>query len=106
VTGFAARERPGWALSTPKGKVSAAGMVILAVNGHLESFGIEIRPADAALPLRGDDAGARAPMQLARHRRTKPRWGITPSDPMGTTVRRIDTGQGGNRIVTRTCAAL
>jgi len=25
---------------------------------------------------------------------------------MGTTVRRIDTGQGGNRIVTRTCATL
>ncbi len=36
----------------------------------------------------------------------EPRWGITPSDPMGTTVRRIDTGQGGNRIVTRTCATL
>ena len=34
------------------------------------------------------------------------RWGVTPSDPMGTTVRRIDTGQGGNRIVTRTCATL
>ena len=36
----------------------------------------------------------------------QPRWGITPSDPMGTTMRRIDTGQGGNRIVTRTCATL
>jgi hypothetical protein len=36
----------------------------------------------------------------------RPRWGITPSDPMGTTMRRIDTGQGGNRIVTRTCATL
>jgi glycine/D-amino acid oxidase-like deaminating enzyme len=36
----------------------------------------------------------------------QPRWGITPSDPMGTTVRRIDSGQGGNRIVTRTCATL
>ena len=34
------------------------------------------------------------------------RWGITPSDPMGTTIRRIDTGQGGNRIITRTCAAM
>ncbi|MCA8833768.1 MAG: FAD-dependent oxidoreductase, partial [Proteobacteria bacterium] len=34
----------------------------------------------------------------------KTRWGITPSDPMGTTVRRIDSGQGGARIVTRTCA--
>ena len=26
-------------------------------------------------------------------------WGITPSDPMGTTVRRVSTAQGGNRIV-------
>ncbi|GGF45035.1 hypothetical protein SAMN05216376_105363 [Mameliella alba] len=34
------------------------------------------------------------------------RWGITPSDPMDTTVRRNDSGQGGNRIVTRTCATL
>lgn len=34
------------------------------------------------------------------------RWGITPSDPMGTTMRRFDTGQGGNRIVTRSGATL
>ena len=34
----------------------------------------------------------------------QPRWGITPSDPMGTTMRRIDVGQGGNRVITRTCA--
>jgi len=36
----------------------------------------------------------------------EPRWGITPSDPMGTTVRRIDTPLGGHRIITRTCAVL
>jgi glycine/D-amino acid oxidase-like deaminating enzyme len=34
----------------------------------------------------------------------QPRWGVTPADPMGTTMRRIDTALGGNRIVTRTCA--
>jgi glycine/D-amino acid oxidase-like deaminating enzyme len=34
------------------------------------------------------------------------RWGVTPSDPMGTTLRRIDTAQGGNRLITRTCATL
>jgi glycine/D-amino acid oxidase-like deaminating enzyme len=34
----------------------------------------------------------------------QPRWGVTPADPMGTTVRRIDTGQGGNRIIVRSCA--
>lgn len=35
-----------------------------------------------------------------------PRWGITPSDPMGTSVRRIDGAQGGDRILTRTVATL
>ena len=30
---------------------------------------------------------------------------ITPPWPMGTTMRRIDTALGGNRIVTRTCAS-
>ncbi len=33
-----------------------------------------------------------------------PRWALTPSDPMGTTVRRIDPGQGGHRIVIRAAA--
>src|SRR5690606_25457495 len=101
VTAFA-RQGSGWTLTTPKGRVSAA-KVILANNGHLESFGFAANrlmhvflyasmtvdlPADALQKLGGE-----------------PRWGITPSDPMGTTMRRIDAGQGGNRIVTRTCAA-
>lgn len=34
----------------------------------------------------------------------QPRLGVTPSDPKGTTMRRIDTALGGNRIITRTCA--
>lgn len=102
VTGFK-RQGQAWAVKTEKGIVST-GAVILTVNGHLESFGVErgrlmqlflyavITPAldaDALNKLGG-----------------QPRWGITPSDPMGTTMRRIDTGQGGNRIVTRTCATL
>lgn len=97
------REGGAWRVETRGGQVSA-GRVILTVNGHLESFGFEtgrlmqlflyavMTPeldADAVKSLGGQS-----------------RWGITPSDPMGTTVRRIDTGQGGNRIVTRTCATL
>lgn len=88
----------GWRLTTPQGRVSAA-KVILANNGHLESFGFkqgrlmhimlnacmtaEI-PADALRALGGQET-----------------WGATPSDPMGCTVRRISTAQGGNRIVIR-----
>lgn len=97
------RQGQAWKVETAQGHVSAA-RVILTVNGHLESFGFEkgrlmqlflfavMTPeldADALRKLGGQS-----------------RWGITPSDPMGTTVRRIDTGQGGNRIVTRTCATL
>lgn len=98
-----AKNGVGWHVKTAKATVSTA-KVILTVNGHLESFGVErgklmqlflfatMTPeldADAAKTLGGQS-----------------RWGITPSDPMGTTMRRIDAGQGGNRIVTRTCAVV
>jgi glycine/D-amino acid oxidase-like deaminating enzyme len=96
------RAGQGWTLSTPGGRVNA-GKVILANNGHLESFGFARRRlmhvflyASMTVEL---DGGALA--KLGGHSR----WGVTPSDPMGTTMRRIDTAQGGNRIVTRTCAS-
>lgn len=92
-----------WQVSTPSGTVDAA-QVILANNGHLESFGIE-RGRLLQLFLFASmttELTARQLQQLGG----RPRWGITPSDPMGTTMRRIDSAQGGNRIVTRTCAAL
>jgi glycine/D-amino acid oxidase-like deaminating enzyme len=102
VTGFA-REGVNWRVTTEGGSVSAP-RVILTVNGHLESFGFE-RGRLMHLYLY-----AVMTPELDRDVLAKlggrPRWGITPSDPMGTTVRRIDTGQGGNRIVTRTCATL
>lgn len=100
VTGLTRKGR-GWEIATPRGKVGAA-YVILANNGHLESFGFArgrlmhvFLYASMTVDL---DAAALAALG------GQPRWGITPSDPMGTTMRRIDTGQGGNRIVTRTCA--
>ncbi|WP_343080901.1 FAD-binding oxidoreductase [Ostreiculturibacter nitratireducens] len=90
-----------WVLTTRQGRVTA-GKVILANNGHLESFGFAKRRlmhiflyASMTVDL---DAGALKKLGGA------PRWGITPSDPMGTTMRRIGTAQGGNRIITRTCA--
>ncbi|WP_037309032.1 NAD(P)/FAD-dependent oxidoreductase [Ruegeria halocynthiae] len=92
-----------WQVRTLRGAIST-GAVILTVNGHLESFGIE---SDRLMQLflfaaMTPELDADALTRLGG----QPRWGITPSDPMGTTMRRIDTGQGGNRIVTRTCAAL
>ena len=97
------RKGPDWQVEAGQGSMTAP-RVILATNGHLESFGFEegrlmhlFLYASMTPELSGDDLGKLG---------GAPRWGITPSDPMGTTVRRIDTRQGGNRIVTRTCATL
>lgn len=95
------RDGSGWVLVTPRGRVRA-GKVILTNNGHLESFGFQQNRlmhvflyASMTAELGSGELKALG---------GQPRWGITPSDPMGTTMRRIDTGQGGNRIITRTCA--
>jgi glycine/D-amino acid oxidase-like deaminating enzyme len=46
----------GWTVTTPRGRLTA-GKVILANNGHLESFGFARKPADACVPLCLDDGG-------------------------------------------------
>lgn len=88
---------------TIRGGSVSTGRVILTVNGHLESFGVErgrlIQLFLDAVMTR--ELGVEALKTLGG----RPCWGVTPSDRMGTTVRRIDAGQGGNRIVTRTCCA-
>ena len=97
------RQGPDWQLKTAKGTLTTP-RVLLTVNGHLESFGfqrgrlMQIFLFASMTPDLEPEA-----LQLLGG---QPRWGITPSDPMGSTVRRIDSAQGGNRIITRTCAAL
>lgn len=97
------RQGSSWQVTSPRGQVSG-DRVILTVNGHLESFGFQrghlMQLFLYAVMTPELDADA------LRRLGGQSRWGITPSDPMGTTMRRIDTGQGGNRIVTRTCATL
>lgn len=97
VTKFESNAR-GWRVETAQGSVQAQRL-ILANNGHLESFGFkrgrlmhimlnacmtEELPPEALKALGGREC-----------------WGATPADPMGTTVRRIGPAQGGNRIVIR-----
>ncbi|KUJ80522.1 oxidoreductase [Ruegeria marisrubri] len=97
------RQGGGWQVSTPQGRVST-DRIIVTTNGHLESFGVE-RGRLMQLFLFATmtpELDAEALRRLGG----QSRWGITPSDPMGTTMRRIDGGQGGNRIITRTCAEL
>lgn len=78
-----------------------AGKVILANNGHLESFGFAQQRlmhiflyASMTVDL---------PNEYLKNLGGQSRWGVTPSDPMGTTMRRLDGPLGGNRIITRTC---
>lgn len=95
------RSGSGWVLTTARGRVTA-GKVILANNGHLESFGF------AKGRLMHVFLYASMTVDLGKAELSalggQPRWGVTPSDPMGTTMRRIDTALGGNRVITRTCA--
>lgn len=81
-------------LHTANGKATSPN-VILAVNGHLESFGLFERRLlhvyTYASMTRALSAGEQKALGGA------PAWGLIPADPMGTTVRRIKEG----RIVIR-----
>ncbi len=97
VTGFDSVGK-AWVLATPNGRLRAT-KVILANNGHLESFGFKtgrlmhiMLNACMTKEIGADDL---------RKLGGQDTWGLTPSDPMGCTVRRISTAQGGNRIVIR-----
>jgi len=91
------RQGERWQAHSARGSVTAAG-VILAVNGLIETFGFYRRRlmhinlyASMTRALTREEIDA-----LGGERR----WGFTPSDPIGSTVRRID-GSGGTRLVIR-----
>jgi len=100
VTAFR-RQGADWLVETSGGAV-ATGKIILANNGQVESFGV----ASGRLMHIFLFASMTEELNSDAVRRLggQPRWGLTPSDPMGTTIRRIDAGQGGNRIAVRSCA--
>ncbi len=96
VTGIEKHDA-SWRVRTRAGTVTAA-RVILAVNGHIESFGFYSRRllhvftyASMTRVMTSDEVRALG---------GEARWSATPADPMGTSVRRI-SGVGGDRIVTR-----
>ena len=86
-----------WHATTPGGSVTA-DKVILAVNGHAESFGFFKRRL-AHVFTYGSMTRALTPEEVARLG-GEPVWSATPADPMGKTVRRL-SGTGGDRIVVR-----
>ncbi|MBY6159273.1 FAD-binding oxidoreductase [Mameliella alba] len=93
-----ALDRSGdWVAKTPKGQV-VAPRVILAVNGHAEAFG-QFTGRLMHVFTYASMTRALTKGEVARLG-GQARWGVTPSDPLGTTVRRI-SGTGGDRIVVR-----
>jgi len=86
-----------WTATTPKGRVTAP-KVILAVNGHLNSFGHDTGRL-MHVHTYASMTRALTPEECARLG-GDPIWGLTPADPLGTTVRRI-SGTGGDRIIIR-----
>ncbi|MEM8777143.1 MAG: FAD-binding oxidoreductase, partial [Pseudomonadota bacterium] len=86
-----------WQAKTPKGEVHAP-KVILAVNGHAEDFGFF---KGRLLHIFLYASMTRALTETEQKKLGgEARWGLTPADPMGSTVRRI-SGTGGDRIVVR-----
>ncbi len=75
-----------------------APKVILAVNGHAQSFGLFERRF-MHLFTYASMTRALTPEEVERLGGA-PNWGVLPADTQGTTVRRI-SGLGGDRIVIR-----
>lgn len=87
------RNNGSWTATSHKGHVRAP-KVIVAVNGHIEDFG----HFQGRLMHIFTYASMTAPFQA---KAGKPSWALLPADPMGATVRQIET-DGGSRIVIRT----
>ena len=86
-----------WQLQTPNGSLEAK-YVVLAVNGHIESFGF-FRRRLMHLYLYGSMTRCLTPDEI-KHLGGESSWGFTPADSFGSTVRRI-SGIGGERILIR-----
>lgn len=94
------RVEGGWQAATPQGSVQAK-KVILAVNGLVEHFGYYTHRL-MHLMLYASITRALTSEECKRLG-GEPNWGLTPADPLGSTVRRI-SGTGGERIIIRNCA--
>ena len=88
------RQGNSWALRTQHGSVSA-NKVILATNGHAQSFGFFARQLMHVFTY-ASMTEAFDPRRLGGERQ----WAATPALPMGTTVRRVQ-GLEGDRILVR-----
>lgn len=88
------RQGTGWRIVTSGGEVSA-GKIVLAVNGHAQSFGL----LPGKLMHVFTYASLTRPFEPARLGGERD-WAATPALPMGTTIRRL-SGPDGDRILVR-----
>jgi len=86
-----------WTARSTSGSVTAP-KVIMAVNGHANSFD-KFKGRLIHIHLYGSMTRALTADECKRLG-GQSRWGLTPADPMGSTVRRI-SGTGGDRIIMR-----
>jgi glycine/D-amino acid oxidase-like deaminating enzyme len=87
----------GWSIKTTMGSIRSE-KVILAVNGLVETFGF-FKQRLMHINLYGSMTRALSPNEMALLGGSR-EWGFTPSDPLGSTVRRI-IGEDGDRILIR-----
>ncbi|EPA8364621.1 NAD(P)/FAD-dependent oxidoreductase [Vibrio fluvialis] len=91
-------------LNTPKGEVRTKN-VILAVNGHVQSFGFF--PRQLLHVFTYASMTRKLTVEEIKRLGGVSDWGILPADPLGTTVRRISDHQNtGHRIIIRNQATL
>ncbi|MBY3118596.1 MULTISPECIES: NAD(P)/FAD-dependent oxidoreductase [Rhizobium] len=93
------REGRSWKANTGRGSVSAP-KVILAVNGHIQSFG-HFRGRLMHVFTYASMTSAFSQNEFGDDVTGADRWALLPADPMGATVRKITT-DGRSRIVIRT----
>ena len=94
------REGDRWRVQTDTGSVTA-GRVILAVNGLIESFGF-YRHRLMHINLYGSMTRALSEAESAALGGQR-EWGFTPSDPIGSTVRRIESRDGPRLVIRNGC---
>ena len=93
------RQGPDWRLHTPAGSLDC-GKIILAVNGHAESFGFFKRRLLHVFTYASMSQAMTR--QQSRALGGQSNWSLTPADPMGVTVRKLSSpGENGERILVR-----
>ena len=82
-----------WLVQTPKASISAAN-IIFAINGHIQNFGFYKNRLIHLFTFAAVTQKFSSEQLSGRDQ-----WGITPANPVGTTVRKIKDGDGFRLLV-------